>query len=108
MDGFEKHLTELQEIDAAVFAASADNLENAKKVALGKSFHFGYGVTREQSTQLGSWWEDRRQIIQPSEFIIRCKDRQILGSSYSDGPLARMDAVDVIKHIKFNESQGRF
>ena len=108
LDGFEKHQAELQEIGASVFAASTDNLQNAEKVAKGKSFQFGHSVSREHGNLVGSWWEERRQIIQPSEFIIRCSDGQILGSSYSDGPLARLDASDLIKHIKFNESQGGF
>ena len=53
---------------------------------------------------LGSWWEDRRQIIQPSEFILG-PDNKVIASSYADGPLGRMQADDVVKLINFYESR---
>jgi hypothetical protein len=53
---------------------------------------------------LGSWWEERRQFIQPSEFVIGA-DNKIIVSSYSDGPLGRIDAADVVKLIRFYESR---
>ena len=54
MDGFEKHQAELQEIGVSVLAASTDNLQNAEKVAQGKSFQFGHGVSRAfQATGMG-------------------------------------------------------
>jgi len=53
---------------------------------------------------LGSWWEDRRQIIQPSEFILGA-DNKIISVSYSDGPLGRMDAADVVKLANFYTSR---
>ena len=59
------------------------------------SFPVGYGVTREIANTLGSWWEDRRQIIQPSEFLLG-PDNTVMASSYSDGPLGRMLADDVV------------
>lgn len=75
-------------------------------MAEGKSFPFGYGVTREMADALGSFWEDRRSIVQPSEFIVG-PDGKVVICSYSDGPLGRMDATDVIKIINFYESQNK-
>ena len=66
----------------------------------------GYGVTREIADKLGSWWEERRSIVQPSEFIIDASGK-VLTASYSDGPLGRIDAADVIKFINFREAQSR-
>ena len=53
---------------------------------------------------IGAWWEDRRNIIQPSELLID-SDGKITVSSYSDGPLGRMDATDVVKLVAFYESR---
>jgi len=70
------------------------------------NFPVGYGITRDIANKLGSFWEDRRQIIQPSEFIVN-RDGKVLVSSYSDGPLGRMIASDVIGYITFLESQKK-
>lgn len=106
MAGFGKHKAELETLGAKVFAASVDAADKAGEVAAEVSFAVGYGVTREIADRLGSWWEDRRSIIQPSEFIIDASGK-ILASSYSDGPLGRIDAADVVKFINHREAQSR-
>jgi len=102
--GFENVKQELDAIGAKVVAASIDPLDKAQDVATDVSFPVGYEVSREIADKLGAFWEDRRSIIQPSEFIVGA-DNQIVVSSYRDGPLARMDAEDVVKLIKFYESR---
>jgi hypothetical protein len=42
--------------------------------------------------------------MQPSEFVVGA-DNKIIVSSYSDGPLGRMDAADVVRLIQFYESR---
>ena len=106
MVGFEKLKAELEGVGASVFAASVDPIDKAGEVAAEVSFPVGYGVTREIADKLGSWWEERRSIIQPSEFIIDAGGK-VLASSYSDGPIGRIDAADVIKWINFREAQLR-
>ena len=106
MVGFEKLKAELEGVGANVFAASVDPIEKAGEVAAEVSFPVGYGVTRDVADKLGSWWEERRSIIQPSEFVIDGGGK-ILASSYSDGPIGRIDAADVIKLINFREAQLR-
>lgn len=106
MAGYEKLKAELDAVGARVFAASVDPIDKAGEVAAEVSFPVGYGVTRAVAGQLDSWWEERRSIIQPSEFIIDASGK-IIASSYSDGPLGRMDAADVIKAINFREAQVR-
>ena len=106
MVGFEKLKGELDALGAKVFAASVDPVDKAREVAAEVSFPVGYGVTREIADKLGSWWEERRSIIQPSEFVLGA-DGKILASSYSDGPIGRIDAADVIKMINFREAQLR-
>jgi len=55
---------------------------------------------------LGSWWEDRRGIVQPSEFMVNAEGK-VMASSYSDGPIGRIDAPDVLKVINFYESMKK-
>jgi len=104
--GFEKLKTELDAVGASIIAASVDPIDKAGEVAREVSFPVGYGVTREVADRLGSWWEERRSIIQPSEFLIDAGGK-ILASSYSDGPIGRIEAADVIKVINFREAQLR-
>ena len=106
MVGFEKLKAELDAVGARVVAASVDAVDKAGEVAAEVSFPVGYGVTREIADKLGAWWEDRRSIIQPSEFVIDAGGK-ILASSYSDGPIGRIDAADVIKMINFRDAQLR-
>ncbi|NQU72373.1 MAG: redoxin domain-containing protein [Rhodospirillales bacterium] len=94
----------MEKIGAKVFSASIDTGEKAQEVQNDVSFPIGQGVTREIADKLGSWWEDRRGIIQPSEFIVGA-DGKIIHSSYSSGPLARTEASDVVKLINFYESR---
>ena len=79
-------------------------MDKAREVAAELGFDLAYGVTRDMANQMGSWWEDRRAIIQPSEFIVG-EDGKVLTSSYSSGPIGRIDAADVVKMIRFRESK---
>lgn len=104
MVGYAKQKEEFDKIGVSIVAASVDPIEKAKEVADEVNFPIGYGVTREQATLLGSFWEDRRQIIQPSEFVLGPDGNAVMASSYSDGPLGRMDAEDIVKMVNFYES----
>lgn len=70
------------------------------------SYPVGFGVTIAEAKLLDSWWEDRRGIIQPSEFLVN-SDGKILTSSYSSGPIGRINPDDVVKMINFMESQNK-
>ena len=102
MAGFNAVKEELDALGAKVVAASVDPIDKAREVADEVSFPIGYGVTRDTANALGAWWEDRRSIIQPSEFIVGV-DNKIIVSSYSDGPLGRIEGADVVKLIRFYE-----
>ena len=106
MAGFEFWKAQHAAAGVKVFAASVDPIDKAKEVAAGVSFPIGYGVTRAQADQLGSWWEDRRGIVQPSEFILSA-DGKIMLSSYSSGPLARIEPMDVVRMVNFYEAQQK-
>ena len=104
MVGFENVKAELAAQGIKIIAASVDDEEKAGEVAAEVSFPVAHGVTRADADAIGAWWEDRRNIIQPSELLID-SDVKICVSSYSDGPLGRMDAADVIKLVILYESR---
>lgn len=104
MDGFAENREALEAVGARIVAASVDDQEKAREIAEGKGFAFGYGVTRATADAIGAWWEDRRGIIQPAEFLLNA-DGRVMASSYSDGPIGRIDAADVLKVINFYESR---
>jgi hypothetical protein len=85
-------------------AASVDTGEHASGIASTVSFPVAEGVTREMADALGSWWEDRRSIIQPSEFILDDAGAVRL-SNYSSGAIGRIDAESAVKLISFWEKQ---
>jgi peroxiredoxin len=104
--GFEKQRAALEALGAKVVAASVDPLDKAQVVAAEVSYPIGYGATRETAEEIGGWWEERRRIIQPSEFIIGT-DGRVIASTYSSGPLGRMDAAEVVRLITSRETQVR-
>ena len=106
MGGFASSKAEFDKLNVKVVAASVDPLDKAQEVANELNFPVGYGVTRDIADQLGSWWEERRQIIQPSEFILNAENK-VMASSYSDGPLGRIDAGDVVRMVNFYQSQKK-
>ena len=106
MAGFEKAKADLEAVGAKVVAASIDPLDKAKEVAAELTFPVAYGVTRADADRIGAWWEERRGIIQPSEFVVGA-DGKVRASSYSSGPIGRVDAADVVKLLNFYERQAK-
>ena len=104
MAAFEKAKPELEALGIKAVAASVDPLDKAREVAAEVSYPIGYGVTRAMADQLGSWWEDRRGIIQPSEFIVDAQGT-VRASTYSSGPIGRIDPADVIRLVQFYDKQ---
>lgn len=104
MVGFGKLKAEFDALGVTIIAASIDTGENAQVVADETGLLVAGGVTRDDAKALDSWWEDRRSIIQPSEFLLDTSGK-VLTSSYSSGPIGRVDAADVIGMIKHRESQ---
>ena len=104
MDGYEEKIDELRALDARVVAASVDTGDDARKVADSVSFPVLEGVTREMADRIGAWWEERRGIIQPSEFILDSSGK-VLTSTYSSGPVGRIPAQSALAMIEFLESK---
>ena len=88
----------------SILAASVDPLDKAAEVQQDVSYPIAFGVTKKQADSIGAWWEDRRAIIQPSEFVLNGNGK-VLSATYSTGPVGRVDAGDALKLVKFLESQ---
>ena len=88
-----------------MLAASVDAGDASREVADEVSFDIGEGVTQEQAGHLGAWYGDARhpEMIQPSEFLVNAGGK-VMMSSYSAGPLGRINPDDLIKVINFLES----
>ena len=57
-------------------------------------------MTRPDADSIGAWWEERRNHIQPSEFVITQAGR-VLSSTYSSSPVGRMDPEETLMLMKF-------
>ena len=106
MGGFNDILDDLKANNITVVAASSDPQDKAAEMAKDLEFPIGYGVDKDTSDNLGGYWEPRRNFAQPSEFLITPSGK-MAQVSYSDGPLARTEAGDVIKLVGFLESQKK-
>ncbi len=102
----EENLQALKDLDVTVIAASVDDEEKAAEVAAKLSYPVAHGVTREQADALDAWWEPRRAIIQPSEFLLG-PDHKVIYNTYSSGPVGRMNPPDLVKMIGFVDKQRR-
>ncbi len=107
MSSFEEKKRELADLGVSVYAAAVDPEEKCKEVAdSGISFPIGFGVSREIGDELGAWWDERRDFIQPSEFVIS-RDGKVLCSTYSSSPIGRLDPGDVISLLGFIEARRK-
>ena len=80
-----------------------DSQEKTREVAEPLSFPVAYGVTREIGNALGSWWDERRDFIQPSEFVLN-RQGKVMFSTYSNSPVGRMDPAETLTLIKYLNS----
>ena len=94
----------LNGLDVSVLAASVDDEDKAGEIAADLSYPVAYGVTRDDAETIGAWWEPKRGIIQPTEFLLDA-DHRIITATYSAGPIGRMNAPDLVKVVQFNERQ---
>lgn len=100
LNGYNERRDAFAEQGAKIIAAVADTEENTLKVAETLEFQIAYGITKEQSEALGSWWSaiGRMEFIQPSEFVLS-NDGKVIASTYSHGPIGRMDTTETLTYI---------
>lgn len=106
MAAFEKARPELEALGIKVVAASVDPLDKSAEVAAELSYPLGYGLTRAIADRIGAWWEERRGIIQPSEFLVDAAGT-VRASTYSSGPIGRVEPGDVIRLVQFYDKQAK-
>ena len=84
-------------------ALSVDPLEKARETAekLQLTFPVAYGLeVPRDADKVGAFWEERRQIIHATGFILDA-DKKVVHASYSIGPIGRIVAADALSHIQF-------
>lgn len=83
-----------------------DSEEDTARVAADLGFPVAYGVTREMADTIGAWWEERRNHIQPSEFLLKGSGR-VMASTYSSSPVGRMDPEETLVLLRILASRKR-
>jgi len=87
-------------LGVSIIAASVDSKEKAAEVGAPLSFPVAWGVERTLGDQIGAFWDERRDFIQPSEFVVNQSGR-VLSSTYSSSPIGRTDPEEALVLIKF-------
>lgn len=104
MGGFSSVKAELESNNITFVAASSDGQDKAAEIAAELGLKVGYGLDQAFSESIGGYWEANRKFAQPSEFVLS-PENIIVQVSYSDGPIARTEAEDVLKLVAFREKQ---
>lgn len=106
MAGLQSKLKELEALGASAIAASVDpEAETRELIAkLSLTFPVAWGVTRQIADAIGAWWEPSRNIVQPAEFIVGQNGR-VISSTYSSGPIGRMEPADMISLLQVYEKR---
>ena len=79
----------------SILAGTVDTQEQSLEVAKELGFPVAWGMSRDDANSIGAWWEERRNHIQPSEFIVTQKGR-VRASNYSSSPVGRMDPAETL------------
>ena len=109
MAAFERAQAKLAEEGITVVAASTDSLEKAKETVTEHSLTFpvGYGLPmKEAAAALGAFYEERRNILQSTGFVIK-PDKTIVVSQYSSGPIGRLVWQDILGLIQFYKKSSK-
>ena len=106
LNGYEERRAAFDALGVSLFAASVYNEEQSGAVADTLGFPLGYGVTREQGDAMGAWWDEERNFIQPSEFVIS-PDGRVRMSTYSNSPVGRMDPAEMLTLLTMISQRGK-
>ena len=90
-------------------AASTDPLEKATETVKehGLNFRVGYGLPlRETAAMLGSFYEERRGVLQSTGFVLK-PDHTIAVAQYSSGPIGRLVWQDIVGLVQFYKKQAK-
>ena len=99
MVGYDERLDAFEALDTRIIAGTVDSEEKTLTVAEPLNFPVAYGMTRSDGDAIGAWWDDRRDHIRPSEFILR--GDKVIASTYSNSPVGRMDPAETLTMLEF-------
>ncbi|MCZ6831949.1 MAG: hypothetical protein O7F73_20645 [Gammaproteobacteria bacterium] len=100
LDGYAERYEAFTALATTIVAASVDDAAKAAEVGANLPFTVAHSVTREQGDLIGSWWDERRDFIQPSEFILNHKGR-VMHSTYSSSPVGRTDPQETLVLLNY-------
>ena len=109
MAAFERAQPKLAEEGITVVAASTDPVEKAKETVSEHALTFpvGYGLPmRETAAALGAFYEERRNILQATGFVMK-PDKTIVVSQYSSGPIGRLVWQDILGLVQFYKKPSK-
>ena len=106
MAGYEKLAGDFAAAGISVYAASVEDKEKTGEVQKDLGFPVAHGIQRAQGDAIGAWWDERRDFIQPSEFVLR-RDGRVLSATYSTGPVGRLDAADALSLVKILNARAK-
>ena len=84
---------------------TVDSETQTKEVAAPLSFPVAHSMQRRDGNLIGAFWDERRNHIQPSEFILR--GNRVLASTYSNSPVGRMDPEETLSLISYIDSVAK-
>lgn len=99
MGGYQERLEAFAELGFSIVAGTVDSEEKTLEVAKPLSFPVAYGMSRADGDAIGSWWDEKRDFIQPSEFILR--GNKVMASTYSNSPVGRMDPAETLMLVQY-------
>ena len=88
-----------------MIALSVDPLDKAREVVDQSKLEYplAYGLkVPEDAERIGAWWDGKRPMIQPSEFVLTSAGK-IVSATYSTGPIGRVQPADVLSMLQFLE-----
>ena len=102
LGGFGENFSKLQKLNTQIIAASSDNLDNSTAIAADLPYPVAHSASKDHGDKMGSWWEERRGLIQPSGFVLN-HEGKVLSATYSSAAIGRIDGADAVKFITFQE-----
>lgn len=103
MADYQANIAKHEAAGISIYALSTDNEEDARKMVdeEGLTYPVIYGVNGAQLTEVwGTYYEEKRNILQPSSYIINPEGKLLSGTS-STGPVGRLESIDVLKVVEF-------
>lgn len=99
---------EIEALGVSVYALSTDSREEARQTADKHNLTFPvmFGMDGPKTAELlGSYYEERRNIIQPTNFILG-PEKKIMSITMSSGPVGRLTTEDVVRIVTFYQKQA--